>query len=325
MLASVKHESALVRSRARRCCAVACLFAGLPAFAQDIPLEFGWGRALEADVEASHRIRKGDRTVDVRVTYRMQALRDDDGYRVRAANLVARKDGRIVKSGARSAVLVQFMGLIPDWRIATAGGFVGLADYSCQRDKARRYFTETAASSSAEARRWVDQITSREVLSLHANQHWNAIVGDWAGKRIGIGETAREESVEAVALPSLGDSSIRTRHEYTALERLPCHERMVDERCVKIRRVSRPDAGDLERAYARLRKSFPEMAKNAGGKGRMEVVTTLELVTDPETLRPYRLSSITRRGAADSDELRVAYKYDSTLRDFRPLPSECAH
>lgn len=320
----MKHGLAPILSRAWRCCIVACLFACLPAFAQDIPLAFGWGRALEADVDASRRIRKGDRTVHVRVTYRMQALRDEDGYRVRAAHLVAHKDGRIVKSGGRSAVLVQFMGLIPDWRISTAGDFVGLADYSCQRDKARRYFTETAASSSAEARRWVDQITSREVLSLHAGQHWNAIVGDWTGKRIGLDATAREESVEPVALPSLGDSSIRTRHEVTALERLPCHERMVDERCVKIRRVSRPDPGDLERAYARLRRSFPEMAQNAGGSGRMEVVTTLELVTDPETLRPYRLSTVTRRGAADSDELSVVYKYDSTLRDFRPLPSECA-
>jgi len=321
----VKHSLALVRSRAWRWCAAACLFAGLPAFAQDIPLEFGWGRALEADVEASRRIRKGDRTIDIRVTYRMQALHDADGYRVRAAHLVVRNDGRIVKSGARSTVLVQFMGLIPDWRISNAGGFVGLADFSCQRDQARRYFTETAVSSSAEARRWVDQITSREVLSLQARQSWNAMVGDWAGQRLESGVMTRGESVEAVALPSLGDSSIRTRHEVTALERLPCHERMVDEQCVKIRRVSRPDARDLERAYARLRTTFPQMAKNAGGRSKEQVVTTLELVTDPETLRPYRLSSTTRRSAADSDELIVTFKYQSTLRDFRPLPSECAH
>jgi hypothetical protein len=295
-----------------------------PAFAQDIPLSFGWGRVLEADVEASRRIRKGDRTVNIRVTYRLQALRDNEGYRLRAADLVVRNDGRVVKSGARSAVLVQFMGLIPDWRVSTTGGFVGLADYTCQRDKARRYFTETAVSSTPEAHRWVEQITSRDVLSLQARQHWNAIVGDWSGREVELGDTLRGESVEAVALPSLGDSSIRTRHETTALERLPCHERMVDEQCVKIRRVSRPDPGDLERAYARLRKTFPEMAKNARGGGKMDVVTTLELLTDPDTLRPYRLKSTTRRSATDSDELNVVYKYQSTLKDFKPLPSECA-
>ncbi|MGH8311007.1 MAG: hypothetical protein ACRETX_14575, partial [Steroidobacteraceae bacterium] len=144
------------------------------------------------------------------------------------------------------------------------------------------------------------------------------------GKKIELGDTVRSESVEAVALPSLGDSSIRTRHEITALERLPCHERMVDEQCVKIRRVSRPDAGDLERAYSRLRKTFPEMAKNAGSPGKMEVVTTLELVTDPDTLRPYRLKSTTKRSATDSDELSVVYKYQSTLEDFKPLPPACA-
>ncbi|HEU4531989.1 MAG TPA: hypothetical protein VFR59_12425 [Steroidobacteraceae bacterium] len=287
-------------------------------------MSFGWGRTLEADVDASRRIRVGERTVSIRVTYRLQALRDSDGYRVRAADLVVRNDGRVVKSGARSAVLVQFMGLIPDWRIASGGGFVGLADYTCQRDKARQYFTETSGSSSPEARRWIEQITSREVLSLQARQHWNAIVGDWAGKEVELGDTLRQDSVEAVALPSLGDSSIRTRHEISALERLPCHERMVDEQCVKIRRVSRPDAGDLERAYARLRKTFPQMAKNAGGSGKMDVVTTLELIADPDTLRPYRLRSTTRRSATDSDELTVVYKYQSTLKDFKPLPSGCA-
>ena len=42
-----------------------------------------------------------------------------------------------------------------DWRISSAGAFVGLADYTCQRDKARRYLSDTATSSSAEARRWL--------------------------------------------------------------------------------------------------------------------------------------------------------------------------
>ncbi len=309
--------------RAWRCGVLALLAACPPAFAEDLPLSFAWGRVLEADVDATRRIRTGGRSISIRVTYRLQARRDNDGYRVRAADLVVRNDGRIVKAGARSAVLVQFMGLIPDWRISNVGGFVGLADYSCQRDKARRYLGETSASSTPEARRWLEQITSREVMSLQARQNWNAIVGDWAGKEVEIKHTLRQYSVEAVAMPSLSDSTIRTRHEITALERLPCHERMVDEQCVKIRRVSRPDSADVERAYARLRKTFPQMARGAGGDGKMDVVTTMELVTDPDTLRPYRLKRSVRRTAQESDELTVVYRYQSTLKDFKPLPSEC--
>ena len=62
--------------------ALALLFASPALRAQDVPLSFAWGRVLEADVDATRRIRKGERMVNVRVTYRLQALRDTDGYRV---------------------------------------------------------------------------------------------------------------------------------------------------------------------------------------------------------------------------------------------------
>jgi hypothetical protein len=129
-----------------------------------------------------------------------------------------------------------------------------------------------------------------EALRGRLARNWKLTVGAWVDRELPLGATYAASAPEAVE----GGGSVRMRIAIRADGRIPCHPGAAERRCVRLHLRSQPDDERVEAlAPALLRELVPErsMDPRAMVVQGVAAVTDVTLVTEPDTLVPYRLTT----------------------------------
>jgi hypothetical protein len=251
---------------------------------RDLALRFAWPKTLEARVtyrRVASRTGTPERIFTARYTERVTRTADE----LRIASLGTRWDGEVpypageVRSAMRaSEAVVQ--------RIGADGAFVGLLNEDALRPVLQRVYA-AAGLSDEEAEEAISQIETAMVDE--AREGWNLAVGFWIGAELDFGK-AWEKEVDAPVwlLPSL---PVKSRVRMEARRRVPCTGSERKARCVELVLHSEPDRAALPALTRAIVARLAGEAKTlpTGEVREVGLASDLTLVTEPDTLLPYRV------------------------------------
>lgn len=293
--------------------------------AQEVQLSFAWPDTLVARVEAEgSRVRNsrdgGMDTVTWNGVYVLRAIRDGQSvhvsrtdvsyespeYRLSSNPDIARAY-RIMHQNETAAAAMEFM--IAPYKVDLRTGTVEITNVEEHR-AALEEVIEPMFEEEMTAQMWRPMLSTSFLEALypyHAAREWSLLVGLWDGLpvgpqlagrsddrelvRVGMGRGAPEEMDVAVAL--------------SAPETASCSDRAGDEpACVRLRRSTEPDAEQYIEA----------MQRHSSGSVDLESWTVrgeVELVTEPSTLVPHRLTY------SDVQEGDSQISFDGQIMDER--------
>ena len=138
-----------------------------------------------------------------------------------------------------------------------------------------------------------------EALEQSARDRWEELVGKWNGLTLKPGEVVERKG--RITVPFFGNS-VNTRERLFLKERAPCAEGSTEKRCVRVVLDSSLDPADTERAGAEMgqrmrafmmaNSGLPESAIPQLKVTKLQIDGSLELLAEPETLIPHRLSGV---------------------------------
>lgn len=135
-----------------------------------------------------------------------------------------------------------------------------------------------------------------EALDQSARDRWEELMGKWNGLTLKPGEVVERKSRRT--MPFFGNS-VDMRERLSLKERVSCTEGGTEKRCVRLVLDSSLDPAGNERAgrelIQRMREfmtansGLPESALPEMKVTKLQIDSSLELITEPETLIPHRL------------------------------------
>jgi len=237
---------------------------------ETVLLRFAWPEVLEGRC-ASRLARVGTGgAARSESTYGMRAERDGDRIRIATFD---------VQGGAASGPALPLdTALVVDVvdRSGRHLGFEGI-------DAALEVVPEMQAASAPQRRALAEAL--RERLA----RNWKLTVGAWVDRELPLGATYAASAPENVE----GGGSVRMRIAIRADGRIPCQPGAAERRCVRLHLRSQPDDERVELlAPALLRELAPEQSidPRAMVVQAVAAVTDVSLVTEPDTLVPYRFT-----------------------------------
>ncbi len=274
-----------------------------PVAAQETwPLDFAWppGAAdvtVETSISAS--VMGQPQTLDMQMTYRMEATEEGDAIRISYSDYVM--DGTSMEALAESGSPEEMTRLVSnaqaDIRVSREGEYLGLADYPALRES----MDEMLASQRAELEAsgmgdmfddLMEASLSEESMSSGARLQWNQLVGHWAGRTLAVGETVTVPS--EMPFPVMTDTPVALETELRLVGPVPCPEGSGADVCLELASTASPDSEEMRNLMDVF---MADMAERAGGSGMEMGITsmTLEmtstLVVEESTLRPLRLET----------------------------------
>jgi hypothetical protein len=165
-----------------------------------------------------------------------------------------------------------------------------------------------------------EQITGlvRDAMERAARSQWELLVGKWSGLSLKPGESVERKG--QVTVPLFG-STAATREKVSLKEYVPCTEGAAEKRCVRLVLESTLDPEGLERSRAELlRQLKATMKANMGlpdpaipemSVVKLRVDSTLEFITEPETLVPHFQRSVTSSQVVLQEEEGEQKKFES--------------
>lgn len=182
---------------------------------------------------------------------------------------------------------------IPGYVVSRDGEFVRVDDlrgYHKRLEEALlNGLPDGAQEAKAAATALVKNMFTEETLQVSLQDGWNRHVQNWAGNSYAVGETYTY--VSPYQMPALGDAVFPMRVSEKLAGRVPCNAADKANTCVKLVQTSTVAGPEVDRAMqAYLVRVFKQMAGDKAPEvavDAFEVVKTLTLVTDPETLTPY--------------------------------------
>jgi hypothetical protein len=126
------------------------------------------------------------------------------------------------------------------------------------------------------ATRWIENA---------ARDTWLALVGNWAGRELELGE--EYEAVSETPVAAVPGESLRSHVRVAARVRRACPG-APEARCVELSMSASPDGQDLLRVTRALVAKLGA-ARSAAAIGEMSATTDIVLVTEPDGLVPHRL------------------------------------
>jgi hypothetical protein len=284
-----------------------------------VSLRFAWPAPLDAAVTYRHtRIRSGAPRSTFVARYRSRAEPEPggDGLRILTSGTTWEGDLPFPPAVARNAIRASERVVM---RVSEDGEFAGLDGAGAMRPVLERLF-ENAKVPPAQSERAV--ALAEAAMRSEAEETWNLAVGFWTGADLELGEAyvTRSEG-ELPFAPGVPASSAV---EFTVRRKVPCAAGERAARCVEVTLRSTPDRAAIERAAKALLgrlagadRELPERAREG-----LAVESELLLVTEPATLRPYRLvwTRSLRAGPGDS-ELPALEQVERQEYDYRyPAP-----
>lgn len=178
---------------------------------------------------------------------------------------------------------------LPDYVVNTDGEFVRIENLSAYHRRVQDTLLKGLPAGNreahAKARQMVEGMLTEEMLAASLQDEWGHLVGNWAGGSYAPGQTySFTVPYQAPALERRSFPMVMTQQ---LAGRVPCHAAAKGAACVRLLQTTRVAGPEYTQAMSDF------VRKTAGGDVRvtgMEVLSTVELVADPETLLPYSSS-----------------------------------
>lgn len=200
-------------------------------------------------------------------------------------------------------LLQQATSEVPDYVVSTEGEFLRFENLRAYYERIEQALLKGLPGGDADAqeaaKKLVKGLLSEETLMVAMQEGWSKQVENWAGGSYAVGEDYAFEA--PYQMPALGDAVFPMHVNQKLTGRVPCHEKDEAASCVQLVQTSRVSGSAFDQAMqAYLNRLFKEAA---GGKGAVptiavdgvEVVKTVTLVTDPDTLMPYQETESERK------------------------------
>jgi hypothetical protein len=287
--------------------AAAVVAAALPlsAAAQQEPadtvrLRFGWAPGMRADVEYEQvRVRRvegqGDST-RMASSYRVEVEPHAEGLTVRYADMrwteMPRMEGPVgqffdaigrTSSGGKARIVVSGAG-----EFLRAEGMEQIAEEL--RQAAGPMMAEMEGEGLEVFRNMMATILSEEAMAAAAANEWSSSAGAWVDAEMETG--AVYESEDSLQVPMFPALLVPVTVQIQARGRAPCGA-AEDGECVEILTESVPQEGAFRRVVGEFMRQagLPE-AEMEQVLGEMQMETSVTLITEPGTLRPWLLQTI---------------------------------
>jgi hypothetical protein len=249
-----------------------------------IRLTFDWGKELRVSVDAVKTKRAGPQSQTMAAKSVAHLQRTSDGYDATFDELKFTIDGADAADQQPIAVL---NGLAFFGRLTPQGEFVELHEFPDLQRKVRQLYREHFAGrgTPADIDRAIALGTSRELLQFEANRTWIALLG-WHGAEATPG--SMQVTIAQGVMPVV-NRPIEMRAEWSIVGREKCSKAEAVPKCVRIKSTTQPDP-------AKLQQTFDAWAKEVGIAALaeqlrdMKIRDSIEILTEPDTLKPHLAS-----------------------------------
>ena len=207
------------------------------------------------------------------------------------------------KEGYLQNLMQQATSEVPDYVVSTDGEFLRFDNLRAYYERIEQALLKGLpggdAAGQEAAKKLVKGLLSEETLRVAMQEGWSKQVENWAGGSYAVGEDYAFET--RYQMPALGDAAFPMRVNQKLTGRVPCNAQDEAASCVQLVQTSRVSGPAFDQAMqAYVNRLFQDAA---GGKGAVptiavdgvEVVKTVTLVTDPETLMPYEETESERK------------------------------
>lgn len=183
-------------------------------------------------------------------------------------------------------VLKASMTDFPDYVVNRDGEFLRIENLGAYHKRVQEAMLKGLPKGDAQAREKATQLVkaalTEDALAAAMRDSWNNSVQNWAGSSFAIGQSY--SYTVAYQAPALGNRSFPMQITRELTGYVPCQAGAAATSCVRLVQHSRIGGRDYSRAVSEA------VSKQVGGATirEMEVVNTVEIVTDPKTLRPYQ-------------------------------------
>ncbi|OZA30079.1 MAG: hypothetical protein B7X93_04565 [Hydrogenophilales bacterium 17-61-9] len=293
-----------------------------------IDLEFNWPHRGEAKISyASKRVKRDDvlemqggGTITWRPLGENEVLISTRATDFKMTSNDKKKDQK--KEDYMQNLLQQAMTQIPDYVVSTGGDFIRIENMGPYYERFEKAMLEGLSGDSdeaqAKAKQLMKRLISEEGLRASLEDDWNSNVYNWTGGSYLPGETYTYFTQYQAA--ALGDTQFPMTLTQQLTGRVACHANDEKQSCVRLvhtTRVSGP--GFTQAMHQFVVKTVQDMAGVDGKDIKLsidsaEVVKTLTLIVDPETMMPYEenKSSVTTTVISESGHSQTAQDINET-------------
>ena len=266
-----------------------------------IDLSFNWPKQSESKFTFRSRKSKRGEESELRMSGVTSVRADAD--RLLISTRVTDSALNSSKPDARKAdylqnLLQQMTGEIPDYLVSAEGEFLGAVNMEAYFKRVEEAILKALPgedeAAGEKARQFVKRFFTEETLTMQLADSWNDYVGNWAGGSYVPGEAYTYEVPYQVA--ALGNETFPMAITQQLTGRVPCHQDDKANSCVRLMQTARIANPAYTKAMHRfVFDTLKGMAgRNAGeldiSIDGAEVVKTITLVAEPETMLPYELA-----------------------------------
>ena len=268
-----------------------------------IDLEFNWPLKGESKFSyASKRVKRGDvlemkgsGTTSWRPLGENQLLVSTQATDFKMTSNDKNKNKDQKKEDYMQNLLQQAMSQIPDYVVSTEGDFIRIENMGPYYERFEKALLQglpgDGDEAQAKAKQLMKNLISEETLRASLEDDWNSNVYNWTGGSYLPGETYTYFTQYQAA--ALGDTLFPMTLTQQLTGSVACHANDKNQSCVRLVHTTRvSDPSFTQAMHQFVVKTVQDMA-GADGKNiklsidSAEVVKTLTLVVDPETMMPY--------------------------------------
>lgn len=257
-------------------------------------LDFNWPSKMTSKVSFHRKSSKRGETFEIRGEA-VSSTRPEGADQLLISSRVtsvkmSRGDKSSGKDDGKDAYLQQVLEVattnIPDYVVSRDGEFVridNLAGYHARVQDAIINRLLGDSQAVAMARQLVTSLLTEQSLAVAAQEEWNNVVENWTGGSYAVGK--KYQYTVPYQAPAMENRTFPMVVTQELAARVPCHSGAAAKACVRLIQTSRVSGPEFTKATG-------EFVRNTVGKGvsvsDMEIVKTVEMVTDPKTMLPYR-------------------------------------
>ena len=254
-------------------------------------LTFDWPERMSTTASVRGKSSKRGETIEVsmRTVSTVRPLGEDQ--LLISGKVTDRKFSPALKDKGKAdyleRLLKEAMTDVPDYVVDRDGEFVRTENVGSYRQRLEDALVdglpEGPKEARAKARQLVQTLITEQSLNALVQEEWNSIVGNWAETSYVQGQVYELEL--AYQSPALGEQTFPMHVTRQLAGREACRKGAAANSCVRLVQVSRVSDPSFALATGKF------VSKTVGGEisvDRAEVVKTVEVLADPDTLLPYR-------------------------------------
>jgi len=260
---------------------------------QVITLKYGWPEGMQATMSMSKKFlfSKGEekQIQNVNEHYHLSTVPYEQGLELKIEFLkVDVEDSGDAKSEVRQ-FLKELMNLTPNYILSENGEFAGLIGLPELVGEMENAISDMGGHLPDEVsnrlRDMVRKILNRETFEESSKERWNRIVEQWIGLTLTKGVAKKvKRNARLIILPGM---EVPIETSYTYHGRVPCNDQETRRECVKLEATS-------VLGPEKMGEVLDIWSKNIGldesPYEKIETQSRLEIVTEPDTLLPHKLS-----------------------------------